>query len=274
MWNHLVAPGSGTQFPPSRAAGIEHWRIKGEHCKIRPVWPDAPTAEKRRCSARRTSGNSDKLSRILACPPCETSTSRATGTADSFTVAFRPRARCRRLFRFGNSCGNGGDFIAREACVASSSAHAGIRLKHHASPILPPGIDRHINSSGTTQFPELSLQHPFLIHSSSIAAWCRLTLSSSFARNGVAGLVVDIGSERSCFWTSWSAQTTILAASLSMRTPPAIQGSDIANLRNVSPRLYFVRPALHAASASSGVQMNVRSPSTIIGGGILSVRQA
>jgi hypothetical protein len=36
----------------------------------------------------------------------------------SFTVAFRARAGCRRSFRFGNSYGNGVDFIARQTGIS------------------------------------------------------------------------------------------------------------------------------------------------------------
>jgi hypothetical protein len=54
--------------------------------------------------------------------------------------------------------------IARQPCTAElKRSQRPIRLKkerlnHHGGHLSsPPGIDRHINSSGTTQLPELSL---------------------------------------------------------------------------------------------------------------------
>src|SRR5580698_7162312 len=51
LLGHTTGQHRARILPSSRSsrAGIDYWRIKGEHCKIRPVWPDAPTAEKRRC---------------------------------------------------------------------------------------------------------------------------------------------------------------------------------------------------------------------------------
>ena len=93
--------------------------------RILPAWPATPTAEKQRCRAGKTSRNSVAISHTLACQPCATSMSRRIKIAASSTTVFRVHARCKRLFRCGNSCGSGVDLPCRifDCQSALSSDH-------------------------------------------------------------------------------------------------------------------------------------------------------